>query len=597
MCGIAGIISTKTYMGIREDLDAMCGMMEHRGPDGQGIFVDEQHTYGLGHRRLSIIDLSESGHQPMHVLDRYLITFNGEIYNYLEIKEKLQAKGHLFRTQTDTEVLILAYHEWGVDCLNHLDGMFAFVLIDQHTNEVFCARDRFGEKPFFYTIHEDRLYFASEIKCFWAIHIPKQIEEERLFLFLAEDLVENPLKPDQTFFKNIQQVPPGHYLKFACQNVQILPKKYWELQPNGANEHLSFDQAKDEFLQLLRTSLNRRLRSDVRVGCSLSGGLDSSTVVALMSESTHSIHTVSARFKNFSKDEGPFIDLVTQKFHTNHTNTWVHEDVLNQHLDRLLFHQDEPFQTGSILAQYMVYAAAKENDITVMLDGQGADEMLAGYEKDFQVFARELIPFRSKCNTFQQQIKENHNWDVALSWKDHLLKRFPHFYAGLSGIKKQFKPIHYTGLENSFAQEFAPKESPFEDFTDLKKSLVHQLTKQGLQKLLRFADRNSMAHSVEVRLPFLNHQLAEFVLSLPNEYLLYQGWSKALLRESMSNSLPEEIVYRKNKIGFEAPHNSWLGNEKLKERVRDARERMVSEKIITPDYTNDWKVLMASYYL
>jgi asparagine synthase (glutamine-hydrolysing) len=597
MCGIAGIISTNKYTGIRTTLESMCKAIEHRGPDGQGVFVDDNESLGFGHRRLAIIDLSNSGAQPMKALDRYTITFNGEIYNYLELKANLQSKGHHFETQTDTEVLIHAYNEWGEQCLGFLDGMFAFAIYDRFTDEIFCARDRFGEKPFFYTIVEDKLYFASEIKCFWAIGIPKIIEEERLFFFLAEDLVENPLKPDQTFYKNILQLPPAHFMKFKRGNLHIELNNYWSLNINEQNSHLTFDQAKDRFFELLDTSLKRRLRSDVRVGCSLSGGLDSSSVVALIHERTNSINTVSARFENFSKDEGEYIAMISQKFHTNHSDVWIDENAMQMHLDRLIYHQDEPFQTGSILAQYLVYQKAKEKDIIVMLDGQGADELLGGYEKDFQVYARELFAHKKQHQAFIGKIASNHNWPISLNWKDKLLSRSPQIHAELSKVKRNLFRVRYKGIEDNFANEYAPKKSPFEDFSDLKKSLKHQLTVQGLQKLLRFADRNSMAHSIEVRLPFLFHELSEFVMTVPSEYLLFEGWSKALLRESMTSLLPSPIVYRKNKIGFEAPQNNWLNNQSTRGRIDEAKQRMISERIITAEYSNDWKILIASYYL
>ena len=331
----------------------------------------------------------------------------------------------------------------------------------------------------------------------------------------------------------------------------------------------------------------------MKVGSSLSGGLDSSSIVALVSKLSNENATFSARFKNFSKDEGEFIEIIQNKFNTKHFNVNVQEMDLIKELDRLIYHQEEPFQTGSIYAQYCVYQEAKKRGVTVMLDGQGADEFLGGYSKDFQFYFRELINNKSERLRINTLLNKNHNINTTLSYKDKLLLRSPKTHKFVSSVEKKISNKRPRGIHPDFYAEFKNKNSPFEHFTDLKSALRHEMNNQGLEKLLRFADKNSMAHSVEVRLPFLYHELVEFVFSLPSSYLLHNGWSKSILRASMSDILPSEITYRKDKIGFQAPQDSWMQKKFFKEILKEAEQSLIQNKFITSDYTAKWKILVA----
>jgi asparagine synthase (glutamine-hydrolysing) len=595
MCGIAGIYSHDLSCEAEQKIRTMTSVISHRGPDGEGFWFSDDKAIAFGHRRLSIIDLSENASQPMDFMGKYVITFNGEIYNYLEIKNKLKAKGIIFNTKSDTEVVLAAYHIWKEKCLMEFDGMFAFAIYDREKKEMFCARDRFGEKPFYYSLCENKLAFASEMKAIWAIGCKKKQNEKMLFNYLANDLVENPIDQKDTFFENIFKLKPSHYFIYKGDR-RIEQKKYWSIDLSKTTE-MDHDSINLKFLELLDTSVTRRLRSDVSIGCSLSGGLDSSTIVSLISKHLQNNYTFSARFNDFERDEGYYIDLVTKQFPTNHHNIFISEEKLIKDLDKLVWHQEEPFQTGSIYAQWCVYEEAKRNNILVMLDGQGADEYLGGYDKDFKSYLKEIYKIQSKKNDFIRSIKVNHNFDVTLSVKDRFCMNFPLFYKALARLKQTFNPIMPEGINSEFYAANKNINSPFKEFDNLKSTLHHEMTNQGLEKLLKFADRNSMAHSIEVRLPFLYHELVEFVFSLQSSTFLENGWSKAILRNAMKDKLPKEIVYRKDKVGFEAPHNKWLGNPIFEKVYKNSFDYLYKNQIINNDYNDKWKVIIASKFL
>ena len=590
MCGISGIWRNSNSSFDLQSIERMKLKMSHRGPDGNSTWRSKGQKVILGHNRLSIIDLSENGTQPM-TRGMYTISFNGEIYNYLELKQELENKNLSFSTGSDTEVLLAAYQTWGTDMFQNLDGMFAFAIYDEVKDELFCARDRFGEKPFYYGFYKGDFYFASEIKALSEIGIDTSINENLLFNYLHFDLVENPLDQKQTFYKEIHKLKPSHCFIYKGGN-QIKQTRYWDIAISDSAD-MSFSEASKRFKELLNTSVKRRLRSDVKVGSSLSGGLDSSSIVALVSKLSKENATFSARFKNFSKDEGQFIEIIQNKFKTKHFNVNVQEMDLIKELDRLIDHQEEPFQTGSIYAQYCVYQEAKRQGVTVMLDGQGADEFLCGYAKDFQFYFKELINNKPERLRINSLINTNHSINTTLNFKDFLLLRSPKTHKFVSSAAKKISNKRPVGINPDFNAEFKNKNSPFKHFKDLKSALKHEMNNQGLEKLLRFADKNSMAHSVEVRLPFLYHELVEFVFSLPSSYLLHNGWSKSILRFSMSDILPHEITFRKDKTGFQAPQDSWMQNKFFKEIFKVAEQSLIQNKFITSNYTSKWKTLIA----
>jgi asparagine synthase (glutamine-hydrolysing) len=593
VCGIAGIWSNNSAIECKL-LRQMTDSLVHRGPDGEGQWVSDDGSVGLGHRRLSIIDLSENGAQPMHYGEDLVITFNGEIYNYLELKNELEQKGFIFKTESDTEVLLAAYKLWGEKCLQHLDGMFAFAVYDKAKKELFCARDRFGEKPFYYTFYCGNFYFASEMKAFWAVGVPKIIKNSMVYNFLANDMVENPNNQSETFYENVFKLKSSSF--FVYKGIDVQQKTYWRINIED-REDIGFEEAAEKFRDLFNLSVKRRLRSDVQVGSSLSGGLDSSSVVCAVSKHSATNHTFSARFRDFDKDEGKYIEIVKNFFHTNHHDVVVEASMLQANLKELLYHQEEPFPTGSIFAQFKVYEAARRENILVMLDGQGADEFLCGYDKDFPLAALHAFPNLTQVANIRKTILDNHCYNINIPKSNILIKYTPWLYNSFRNFKDKKVGRTPEGINADFHRTYKSESSPFHQFGSLKETLRHELCNQGLEKLLKFADRNSMAHSVEVRLPFLFHELVEFVFSLPESYLMHQGWSKAILRQAMNKELPNDIVWRKDKIGFEAPTQKWSSDSIIQEQVEEARRSLTSRNIITSGYTNDWKVLILEHFI
>ncbi len=615
MCGIAGIISSDPAIVNSRRLKSMTDAIAHRGPDAEGHWFSPTQQVGLGHRRLSIIDLSEGGHQPMHYLDRYTIVFNGEIYNYIELKKKLIDKGYVFYTNTDTEVILALYDDKREKCLEDMDGMFAFVLYDRITNQCFGARDRFGEKPFYYHIDQDHnIFFASEIKSLWAGGILKKYRPQALYNYLSQGLVSDPEHQDRTFYEQIYKIPQAHYFVFDIGSKEFNVIKYWEIDYRKVDERISLEKAKETFQNLLYDSIKRRLRSDVPIGSSLSGGLDSSLIVSLMDELITKSYgnnqkTFSARFPGFKKDESYFQDLVIATTHAQAHFVFPTELSMMENLNKVIYAQDEPFASASIAVQYEVYQSARQNGITVMLDGQGADEVLAGYHGYFYSYFYELkkkslTSYKKEFEAYQLLHTDNHiNPKIAKG-----LLRF---------LKETLSPALYHYIKNRytargqakkmFTKDFVAANQCSdlfikEDFHSLNEALNYSTFNYGLEDLLRYADRNSMAHSLEVRLPYLEHELVSFIYSLPASMKINQGWTKWIQRISFEEIMPKEIVWRKDKIGYEPPKDAWLKSNGLKNEIHESMGKLVDERIVNhklvssmDEMGNDelWRILLA----
>ncbi len=584
MCGIAGIISTNTNEVAIERLQKMTLVIAHRGPDGEGHWKNEQKQVGLGHRRLSIIDLSAAGTQPMHYLNRYSIVHNGEIYNYIELRQTLQAKGYLFESQTDTEVILAAYACYGQACLQHFDGMFAFAIWDQQTQTLFAARDRFGEKPFFYHFDEQQktLFFASEMKALWAAGLPKQTNNTMLLNYLSLGQVKSALDASLTFYENIFSLPAANCLTFHLSTNQLTIDRYWDVDKEST-ANISTIEAIEKFGELFQTSVEKRLRSDVPVGTSLSGGLDSSSIIAAMHQAGNmQLQTFSAHFPAFAKDEKKHIELVSQHFQLQSHFVEPSAENMLAHFDKVLYHQEEPVGSASVFAQWEVYALAKEKGVTVLLDGQGADEVLGGYHKYIHWFLQELIAqkqfakAKNELNAFR-----NNGAEVDWTWRNYIAAMMPSL-ASNRLQKKANQQIEWNAdLTDAFKeanyQSLLMQKPTVEKLNDI---LYFNTMQLGLEELLRYADRNSMAHGREVRLPFLNHELVQFVFSLPATMKMQEGFTKWILRATMQNQLPKEIVWRKDKIGFEPPQAEWMQHPMIVERLQAAKEKLVGNGIL-----------------
>jgi len=560
----------------------MTDALAHRGPDAEGHWVNA--TTALGNRRLAIIDPSNAASQPLHYLQRYTIIHNGEIYNYIELKEDLQKKGYSFNSRSDTEVIVAAYDHWKEECVDHFDGMFAFAVWDEKEKELFAARDRFGEKPFFYFLDNDQFVFASEMKALWAAGIERKVNLKLLFNYLTIGYVDNPNIPEETFFENISKLPAASFLKYSILNNQFSITTYWDIDVENQNIKISDSEAIEKFGFLFQRSILRRLRSDVAIGTSLSGGLDSSSIIAtLYSLTAHSsqLTAFSSVFPGFEKDESVFAKLVADKFYLKHSTVTPDAATLHNDLEKLFYYQEEPFSSGSIYAQYKVYELAKQKGIKVLLDGQGADETLAGYHKYYKWYWQELFRKRKLLSSRELNAAKDLGITEKFGWRNRVAALFPEFatlllerHYLLNALRQEDLTKDFTRLQSKEAYYITP------EIFSLNGVLYFNTCMHGLEELLRYADRNSMAHGREVRLPFLDHELVEFVFSLPSNFKIRDGWTKWMLRETMKNKLPNEIVWRKDKTGFEPPQKQWIESEKIKDLIRDAKKILVDEKIL-----------------
>jgi asparagine synthase (glutamine-hydrolysing) len=605
MCGIAGIYKLDKSTVNKNALSAMTDVIEHRGPDGFGYWFNNNETLGLGHRRLSIIDLSIAGKQPM-VYMGLTITFNGEIYNYIEIKKDLEKKGYKFSTETDTEVLLALYHLKGKDCLKDLDGMFSFAIWDEKKEELFCARDRFGEKPFYYYNDTSQFIFGSEIKQVFAAGVNKEVNPSMLYNYCATDRYNNSHDLKETFYKNVYQLPHSQSLVIK-QNGLIQIEKYWDIDLKKSNK-ISINDAIEGFNELLYESISRRLRSDVPIGTSLSGGLDSTTIAGFIcrKDQNAKLNTFTASFEGFEKDETKFVKIFKSKY-SNINDHYVSptSDELVKDLEKLLFHQDEPIGSTSIYAQYRVMQLAKQNNVTVLLDGQGADEYLSGYDQFWPVRLREMYAKGdSKYLSEKKNVKELTGFEQNIDLNLAMMIKRPGLHKKIATIKKTLVKGKAMETKNPLAKSFysndLQKKVDDVNWSDLNSVLYNSLLFDGLQNLLRYADRNSMAHSREVRLPFLYHKLVEFVFSLPSEYKMVNGWSKFLLRKSQDNFLPKEICWRKEKVGYATPQTYWMQNKIINEIQVEKRQQLENLKIFDRDFietVDNWKIFNLSRLL
>jgi asparagine synthase (glutamine-hydrolysing) len=613
MCGISAIVSLRpaSLAGL---IHAMTNVIRHRGPDdeGYGLFhmadrqpnlyggidtpketyhshipyapaapieaaQDDTSVIALGHRRLSIQDISPSGHQPMSgAKGRYWIVFNGEIYNFIELREELQQLGHVFHTQTDTEVLLAAYAEWGRACLHRFNGMFSFLLFDTRSQVLFAARDRFGVKPLYYWISaEGYIAFASEIKQFsvlpgWSAHVNAQ----RAYDFLNWSLIDHT---HETLFRGVYQLRNGEALELQCGvRLEIAPSafggtlstyQWYKLEPRQFSG--SFSDAAHRFCELLTDSVRLRLRADVPVGSCLSGGLDSSSIVCAMNMLLQ-VQDARALQKTFSAcadvprfDEREFIDEVTRHTKTEAHHVYPPLDRLFGTLDAITHHQDEPFGSTSIYAQWCVFGLAHSNAVKVMLDGQGADELLGGYHSYFSPHLARLARLGQWSQLWREMkaVKSAHGYSTLWLVEQTMNNLLPEIirqplrtFAGKSSISPpwiDFSRLAARPLDPFFVAGGAKCVSV--------RALSHaQLTHTNVQMLLHWEDRNSMAHSVEARVPFLDYRLVEFALGLPDEFKIRDGVTKLVLRESMRSFLPERIRNRMDKLGFVTPEEVWL---------------------------------------
>lgn len=557
MCGIAGIAGMRAVN--KAAVQAMTDLMAHRGPDGEGQWQSDDGQIVFGHRRLAIIDITEKGAQPMRGAGGDLtITYNGEIYNYRELRDELRANGVQFSTDSDTEVLLNAYACWGEACLDKLNGMFAFAIHDARRDVIFCARDRFGEKPFLYTEGDGFFAFASEYKALLSLEgVSSVIDDTRLMAFFI-----NPTtgldQENETVFAGVRQLAAGEKLTLNLKNLNIHREAYWTVPAPGQARTVSPDDAANQFKSLLEDSIKLRMRSDVPLGSCLSGGLDSSAITCIAntySKGADPYHVFTGRFPDSSVDEGEWAALVAAATGVTQHETFPDGDKLLDDLDEFIWMNELPVDSASQYAQWSVFRLARENGVTVLLDGQGSDEILAGYE---QYFANYIVSRKRDGGLDQSEIDAiKTRYPLALSmeegrWKSALPFPMKKLAATLTGRGSDLR----LGMKPEMASRVVNANSGAAD--GLLDALRRDAGHGFLATLLRYGDRNSMAHSREVRLPFCDHRLVEFVMTMPVEILMGQAETKHLLRLAMRDVLPEQIRTRWLKQGFLPPISAWL---------------------------------------
>ncbi len=596
MCGICGILNIDSESGIQEEtIRKMCKVMEYRGPDDEGIYLgwkrNEQNNVGLGIRRLAIIDL-KTGHQPIHNEDGTIwIVCNGEVYNFKELRKKLENEGHHFYTNSDVEVIIHLYETYGIDCLEFLRGMFAFAIWDEKKNRLFLARDRLGQKPLCYTNCRNQLIFASEIKSILQVpRIPREVNLPAIHNYLTYQYVPSPL----TAFKNIRKLPPAHYL--VCEMGKISIERYWNLNMNNKIK-MTEDEYCKRIREVLEEAVKLRLVSDVPLGAFLSGGIDSSIIVGIMSKLMgRRVKTFSVGFEDRAYDELKYARIVAKHFKTDHHEYVVKPDAIKL-LPKLIWHYNEPFADSSAIPTYYV-AEKTSQEVTVALNGDGGDENFAGYpryravklaeyfeklplwiRKDIIDGIVKLIPYSPEQKAYGRRVRRfmksvNYSREQRyIRWtcifdnerKNELYT--PFFKEAVEGIDSfDYLLNHFkTGLINQTTtdkglmdQTPADKKGMGQDFLDT--TLFVDIMTYLPNDLFVKMDIATMANSLEARSPFLDHKLMEFTASIPSNLKLKGFNSKYILKKAFSNLLPYQILHR-GKMGFGVPVSRWLRNE------------------------------------
>jgi asparagine synthase (glutamine-hydrolysing) len=616
MCGISISISPSNKINIAE-FEKQNSIINHRGPDDEGyVFFDKNNNFmavggndtpqevyestllyspkgkinemsgdyslALGHRRLSIIDVSPYGHMPMSNSESKLwITFNGEIYNYLEIREELMELGHIFNTQTDTEVILAAYKEWGIECQNKFNGMWAFAIFNTDTNKLFVSRDRFGIKPLYYWLSPSgNLFLASEIKQFTVLNEWKsQLNHQRAYDYLFYSLTDHT---DETLFQNVYSFSPGHFAEININATQSINERISILKwynPILTNFTGTYKEACTKFNSLFKRAASLNLRADVKVGSALSGGLDSSAIVCEINkvlvdqhksslQETFSSCSVIARF-----DEKKWIDVVLNQ--TNAVSHIIYPDPNNifTQTETIIWHMDEPYQSQSVFLGNNIFKESKDNNVKVLLNGQGADEYLSGYE-EFNLYRKFDLLKKAKLKKLLRELKLSGSSAFISFFKYTSFRILPDFINNILSIRNQkYKQINklINGANLKFIRT-NPVASLQSKSNSTKIIVNKQIYINPLQKYLRWEDRNSMQFGVEARVPFLDHNLVEFAMQMPIDYLDSPKYSKKLLRDSLMDILPVEITLRKDKMGFTTPEENWF-----KEAHYEEFEKMLLE--------------------
>ncbi len=557
MCGINGIINFNHKKVDKSQIHKMMQKLKHRGPDDQGIFINN--NVGFGFVRLSIIDLSKAGHQPMFdKTGRFMIIHNGEVYNYIELRKKLINKGYTFISNTDTEVILYSFIEWGENCFNKFNGMWAFCIYDLKRKKIFISRDRFGIKPFYYYIDHNSMIFSSEIKPIISITDKKSLPNyQSIFDYLVYNRTDYSNK---TFFKNIQKLEHGHSLTINLNNSgsvkageQLIKKQWYNLKEKVTESDPFLDAI--EYKEMFSSAINFRLRSDVPIGVCFSGGIDSTSIVSILLKDykMKDLNTFSAVYNKGQRgDESAYINeyrkLIKNMYSINpNSNSFIND------MSNFIKIHTEPVPSTSIYAQYKVMQLAKKY-VVVTLDGQGADESLAGYHYFFGYNFLEMLKNLSLMKFSNEMINylTNHKSLYALKTLA--------FFILPNKVKTSIKVNQKGYLKNKFINAYRNDSLIVDNLynaNSLQESLLNHF-EYKMEHLLKWEDLNSMSFSLESRVPFLDHRLVEKTLAMPSDLLIQNGTTKSILRQAMKGIVTEKIRLRQDKIGFESPEDEWF---------------------------------------
>ncbi|MBL3538298.1 asparagine synthase (glutamine-hydrolyzing) [Aminivibrio sp.] len=639
MCGICGLLNINSNANANAStIHFMANLLRHRGPDDEGYIAVSTHDGAvtplggedsqlplsdvarfdgyadlfLAHRRLSIIDLSSAGHQPMSFADGNLwVTYNGELYNYMELRAELEKCGHIFRTRTDTEVLLAAYAEWGEECLDCFDGMWAFVLYDKRRNLLFGSRDRFGVKPLYYLKNDALFAFASEAKAFASLpDFRRTVRSEAVFDYLAFGVER--WDDGTTFLSEVMELPPAHAFRFDLAEKRLHVRRYYELPYHDGTVWEPFCEKKaaehvERVRELVFASVRRHLSSDVPVGSCLSGGIDSSSIFGAIAailkneriaEVGDKPRAFTACYDDASIDESAWARLAAEHMGGEWHTVYPQGDELIADLEDLVYTQDFPFGSTSIYAQYRVMKLAKERGVTVLLDGQGGDELFTGYTPYYTAFFREMLGHGS----WRDLAREWRGLENAPMGKKGVLKGM------LIGVLKKHLPRSVKqmvyGRRNPLLKYISPElkgrhlgpaldrlAGSIYNRHSLNQMLFSLMSSTSLPSLLRYEDRNSMRFQIESRTPFADdRRMIEEVFAISSAYKIHGGFSKWLLRESMKQILPESIYRRQDKIGFATPEYAWL--QPKSEHFRSLMDDNLSEYLDVAKIRREWSALI-----
>ena len=540
MCGITGIIYKNKNVEAAE-LEKMTEKIKHRGPDSSGIYMDK--NVGFGHRRLSIIDVSDHSNQPFFYKDLILI-FNGAIYNYLEIKDELISHGYIFKTTSDTEVLLLAYDKWGVDCVKKFNGMWSFAIHDKKQNIVFCSRDRFGVKPFYYYADGDQFIFASEIKAVLEIKKVTTVNTQIILQFIETNFTEHN---NETFFEGIFKLPGSHSLVYDLKTNVFQIYKYYELEFNAEVSKLNLQDSINLFEEKFQESIKLRLRSDVKIG------LDSSYIVAISAKQfkvKKDFNAVTVGSLHKEEDEGDRARIISDCLGIENSIIYPDKNEFEKLIPQVIYSLEEPFGGLSVYMQTFLMKQAQKLGIKVLLDGQGADEVLLGYSNYTAAFLKN----HGLKDNVKFLLNLRSHYDISI-FKGLLI----YLYYSNFNVRKTYLKLRGLGLKSKYKKlieynHIRTLNNSYKNIFELQKNEIFWAQ---IPQLLRWEDMNSMAYGIETRLPYLDYKFVETCLSINNNFKIFTGWSKYILRKNLQKHIPDEIAWNRKKIGFNPPIEEW----------------------------------------